>query len=141
MEYINSIKDTVSWLGYKPWKVTFSSDRFTEIYNFAVALIKKGKAYVCACDKAEVSADRAAKKGSKWRNRPVQENLDLFEEMRLGLHAEGSLSLRLKIDPSSENPTLRDPHIYRIRYTPHPHAGDKWCLYPLYDFTHCKCML
>lgn len=69
----------------------------------------------------------------------MEENLRLFEEMKMGLHEEGKLSLRLKIDAGHENPTLRDPHIYRIRYTSHPHCGDKWCIYPLYDFTHCIC--
>ena len=76
---------------------------------------------------------------SPYRNRPIEENLKMFEGMRMGLYEEGKVCLRLKIDYANNNPTLRDPPAYRIRYTPHPHSGNKWCIYPLYDFTHCIC--
>lgn len=136
-EFINSIKDNVKWLGYTPYKVTFASDYFEDLYNFAVELIKKGKAFVCHQSKEEISRDRELMKESPYRNRSVEENIALFEKMRQGRFAEKDACLRLKIDMKHPNTTMRDPVAYRIKYIPHPHVGNKWCIYPIYDFTHC----
>jgi glutaminyl-tRNA synthetase len=142
-EYIDSQADNVAWLGWKPSKVTHSSDYFEELYNLAVELIKRGKAFVCHQTKAdmEVSRDIArSRKGdpnSPWRDRSVEENLAEFDAMRRGMYAEGEATLRMKIDMHHVNPCMWDPVAYRIKYVPHPHAGDAWCIYPSYDFTHC----
>lgn len=98
-----------------------------------------GKAYACFMPKVQASELRKASKPSTYRDTSVEENLKIFQGMRLGLYKENEVCLRAKIDFANPNPTLRDPAIYRIRYTPHPHAGNKWCIYPLYDFTHCIC--
>ena len=138
-EYIINIKKNVEWLGYTPWKVTHASDNFDHLYNFAVQLIKKDKAFVCEQTKAEINEFRSKSLPSPHRNRPVEESLRMFENMRRGMYEEGKVSLRLKIDYKHVNPTMRDPVAYRIKYTPHPHAKDKWCIYPMYDFTHGIC--
>mmetsp|Transcript_10839 Transcript_10839/g.22931 ORF Transcript_10839/g.22931 Transcript_10839/m.22931 type:complete len:694 (+) Transcript_10839:85-2166(+) len=162
-EYIDSLRRDLEWLGWKPEKTTYSSDNFQKLYELAVELIKRGLAYVCDMTKAEMEAQRdLAKKRSsaravgkdpdeefpipsedilpgRSRNTSVERNLKLFEEMRLGLHAEGTLTLRLKMDFESANPNMYDLVAYRIRYTPHPHAGKGWCIYPNYDFTHGIC--
>lgn len=137
MEYINAIKENVEWLGYKPFKVTYSSDYFEELYQFAVQLIKQGDAFVCHQTKEQMSEYRNKELNSPWRDRTVEENLRLFSAMRMGMFDEGKAMLRLKFDMKHKNTTMRDPVAYRIRYTPHPHAGDKWCIYPTYDYTHC----
>ena len=137
MEYIINIEKNVTWLGYKPWKITHASSYFDQLYQFAVELIKKDKAFICEQEKNEMREYRKAGKPSPYRNRPIEESLRIFDEMRRGLYEEGSVSLRLKIDPTHKNPTMRDPVAYRIKYTAHPHVGDKWCIYPVYDFTHC----
>jgi len=136
-EFIDHIKSNVEWLGYKPWKVTASSDYFQELFDFAVQLIKKGKAYVCHQNAEQMSQYRNNKMNSPYRDRSVEENLKLFEHMRQGRFEEGECSLRVKMDMQHENPCMRDFVAYRIRYTPHPHSGDKWCIYPTYDYTHC----
>lgn len=136
-EYIDSIKENCEWLGYKPFKVTYASDYFDDLYRIAVQLIKEGKAYVDDLPKAVISEYRTQKKDSPYRNRTVEENLKLFEQMRQGRFEEKEKCLRLKIDMKHDNPCMRDPVAYRIKYVPHPHAGDKWCIYPTYDFTHC----
>jgi glutaminyl-tRNA synthetase len=119
----------------------FASDYFEALYGYAVELIKRGKAYVCDLSPEETDAYRGAPdkpgRDSPWRNRSVAESLDLFTRMRAGEFPNGARSLRAKIDMASPNIWLRDPLLYRIRHTPHHHAGDKWCLYPLYDFAHC----
>jgi glutaminyl-tRNA synthetase len=119
----------------------FASDYFEALYAYAVELIKKGKAYVDDLSPEETDAYRGAPdrpgKDSPWRNRSIAENLDLFTRMRAGEFPNGARSLRAKIDMASPNIWLRDPLLYRIRHTPHHHAGDKWCIYPLYDFAHC----
>ena len=162
-EYIDSLRRDLEWLGWKPERTTYSSDNFQMLYELAVKLIHKGLAYVCDMTKAEMEAQRdLAKRRSSaravgkdpdveapitspdilpGRNRdtPVERNLKLFEEMKLGLHEEGSLTLRLKMDFESANPNMYDLVAYRIRYTPHPHAGKGWCIYPNYDFTHGIC--
>ena len=119
----------------------FASDYFEELYGYAVELIKKGKAYVDDLTPEETDAYRGSPdkpgKDSPWRNRSTAENLDLFARMRAGEFPNGAKSLRAKIDMASPNIWLRDPLLYRIRHVPHHHAGDKWCVYPLYDFAHC----
>jgi glutaminyl-tRNA synthetase len=119
----------------------FASDYFEQIYLYAVELIKRGRAYVCDLSPEETEAYRGSPdqpgRNSPFRDRPVAENLDLFTRMRAGEFPNGARSLRAKIDMASPNIWLRDPLLYRIRHTPHHHAGDKWCVYPLYDFAHC----
>ena len=119
----------------------FASDYFDALYNYAVELIKRGKAYVCDLTPAETDAYRGApdKPGreSPFRNRTIAENLDLFQRMKAGEYPDGARSLRSKIDMASSNMWLRDPLLYRIRHVAHHHAGDKWCIYPLYDYAHC----
>ncbi len=119
----------------------YASDYFDQIYEYALALIKKGKAYVCDLSPAETDAYRGAPdrpgKDSPYRNRSVEENLDLFARMKSGEFPDGKCSLRAKIDMASPNIWLRDPILYRIRHAAHHHTGDKWCIYPMYDFAHC----
>ncbi|MFZ5494004.1 MAG: glutamine--tRNA ligase [Verrucomicrobiota bacterium] len=119
----------------------FASDYFEELYGYAVELIKRGKAYVCDLSPEETDRYRGAPdqpgKDSPWRNRSVAENLDLFQRMKAGEFPDGARTLRAKIDMASPNVWLRDPLLYRIRHVPHHHAGDKWCIYPLYDYAHC----
>ncbi|CAM9154211.1 unnamed protein product, partial [Hapterophycus canaliculatus] len=149
-EYIDSIREDLEWMGWKPVATTYSSDSFQLLYEMAIKLIEGGKAYVCHQTKDDIfkcreiakvnAANPDANAGdpcSPWRNRPVQESLDLFEKMRTGQLDEGSATLRLKMDMTSPNPNMWDQVAYRIRYIPHPHAGDKWCVYPTYDYTHC----
>jgi glutaminyl-tRNA synthetase len=127
----------VEWLGHKPWKVTYSSDYFGELYRLAVELIKRGKAYVDHQTPEEIEEYREKKLDSPWRNRPIEESLKLFEDMRKGKFEEGKATLRMKMNMQSDNTVMRDLIAYRIKYTPHPHAGDAWCIYPSYDYTHC----
>jgi len=119
----------------------FASDYFEELYGYAIELIKRGKAYVCDLNAEDTEAYRGspdkAGKDSPFRNRSVDENLDLFQRMRAGDFPNGARSLRAKIDMAAPNMWLRDPLLYRIRHVPHHHAGDKWCIYPLYDYAHC----
>jgi glutaminyl-tRNA synthetase len=119
----------------------FASDYFEELYGYALELIKRGKAYVCDLTAEETDRYRGAPdqpgKESPWRNRSVAENLDLFQRMRAGEFPDGARTLRARIDMASPNVWLRDPLLYRIRHVPHHHAGDKWCIYPLYDYAHC----
>ena len=136
-EFIESVKENVNWLGYKPWKVTFASDYLQELYEIAIKLIKKGLAYVDNLTKEQISEYREKKKDSPYRNRTVEENLKLFNMMKQGRFEEKECCLRLKIDMQNANPCMRDPVAYRIKYVPHPHAGSDWCIYPTYDFTHC----
>lgn len=136
-EFIENIKENVSWLGYKPFKITHASDYFEDLYELAIQLIKKGKAYVCHLSKEEGSIYRDQMKDSPYRNRSVEENLELFKQMRQGRFSEKECCLKMKIDMKHPNTAMRDPIAYRIKYASHPHAGDKWCIYPTYDFTHC----
>ncbi len=119
----------------------FASDYFEELYTYALELIKKGKAYVCDLNAEDTETYRGSPekpgKDSPFRNRSVEENLDLFQRMRAGEFPNGARSLRAKIDMTAPNMWLRDPLLYRIRHVPHHHAGDKWCIYPLYDYAHC----
>ncbi len=136
-EFILNIEENVRFLGYEPWKITYASDYFEDLYNLAVSLIQRGKAYVCHLKKDEIHEYRKEKKDSPYRTRSVEENLKLFEDMRNGKFEEKECCLRMKISNSHPNTVMRDPIAYRIKYVPHPHVGDKWCIYPTYDYTHC----
>ena len=139
-EYVNSIKEDVKWLGFNWDNLYFASDYFDEMYKRAVLLIKKGKAYVCDLSQEEIRATRGTLtepgKESPYRNRSIEENLDLFERMKNGEFANGEKVLRAKIDRSSPNVNFRDPVIYRISHNSHHNTGDKWCIYPMYSFAH-----
>jgi len=148
-EFIDALREDVEWLGWTPMKTTFSSDYFQQLYDFAIELIKKGKAYVCHQTKEDIDASRLICRAkmadpsapgdpnSPWRNRSVEENLKEFEKMRAGLYSASEATLRMKIDMTHPNPNMWDFVAYRIRYIAHPHAGDAWCIYPTYDYTHC----
>jgi len=142
VDYVHAIEKDVSWLGFK-WQgeVRYSSNYFEQLYAYAVELIENGKAYVCELDAEQTREYRgtltAPGKDSPFRNRSVAENLDLFARMRAGEFEEGSMMLRAKIDMASPNMKMRDPVIYRIRFAHHHQTGDAWCIYPMYDFTHC----
>ena len=161
-EYIDSLQRDVKWMGWVPEKVTYSSENFQILYNFAVLLIQKNLAYVCDFDKATVEKQRdlasrraqARNRGEdpeivaplqpelipgKNRMRSIEENLKLFDQMKKGYFQEGAYTLRLRMDFDSSNPNMYDLMAYRIKYTPHPHVGDGWCIYPTYDYTHCIC--
>ena len=139
-EYVQSIKEDVEWLGGKWDELYFASNYFDEMYNRAVLLIKKGLAYVCDLTPEEAKEYRGTLtepgKESPYRNRTVEENLDLFERMKNGEFADGEKVLRAKIDMASPNMNMRDPIIYRIAHAHHHNTGDKWCIYPMYDFAH-----
>ena len=141
-EYVDSIIRDVKWLGFD-WedRLYYASDYYEQLYQYAVQLIKEGKAYVCSLSAAEIRDYRGTLtepgKESPYRNRSVEENLDLFERMRAGEFEEGTHVLRAKIDMASPNITMRDPVMYRIRREPHYRTGNKWCIYPMYDFAHC----
>ncbi len=140
-EYVESIIEDVRWLGFD-WegRLFYASDYFDQLYEWAVQLIKAGKAYVCDLTGEEVRQHRGTLtepgKDSPYRNRTVEENLDLFERMRAGEFPDGARTLRAKIDMASPNLNLRDPVMYRILHAEHHRTGDKWCIYPMYDFTH-----
>ena len=140
VEYVNSIKEDVQWLGFDWNNLFFASDYFDEMYNRAILLIKKGKAYVCDLSPEEMREYRGTLtepgKDSPYRNRTIEENLDLFERMKNGEFKDGEKVLRAKIDMSSPNINFRDPIIYRIAHASHHNTGDKWCIYPMYCFAH-----
>ena len=139
-EYVDSIEADVKWLGFQWDNLFYASDYFDKMYECAVELIKKGKAFVCDLNAEEIKAHRGTLtepgKESPYRNRTVEENLALFEEMKAGKYADGEKVLRAKIDMSSPNINMRDPVIYRIAHATHHNTGDKWCIYPMYDFAH-----
>ena len=142
-EFVESIKADVAWLGFSWGALTHASDYFEQIYQYAVDLIKNDKAYVCSLDAEQMRISRGtlteAGTNSPYRDRSVEENLYLFQRMRAGEFADGEHIVRLKIDMASPNINLRDPAIYRIRHITHQRTGDAWCIYPMYDFTHCIC--
>ena len=142
-EYVSAIQADIEWLGFQWSDITFASDHFEEIYQYAVDLISEGKAYVCSLSPEEIRVTRGTLKepgvDSPFRARSVAENIDLFKRMRDGEFKEGEHVVRLKIDMSSPNINLRDPVIYRIIHASHHRTGDDWCIYPMYDFTHCIC--
>ena len=141
-EYVEAIKEDIRWLGFD-WedRLFYASDYFDQLYEYAVQLIKDGKAYVCDLSPDEIREYRGTLtepgKESPYRTRSIEENLDLFERMRAGEFKEGEHVLRAKIDMASPNLNLRDPVMYRILWATHHRTGDKWCIYPMYDFTHC----
>ena len=141
IEYVDSIKEDVKWLGFD-WedREFYASDYFEQLYEFAVILIRKGKAYVCDMSAEEMSESRGTPtrpgRENPYRNRTIEENLDLFTRMRAGEFPDGAKVLRAKVDMASPNMHMRDPVIYRILHTSHHRTGDKWCIYPMYDFAH-----
>ncbi|KAI8897078.1 tRNA synthetases class I, catalytic domain-containing protein [Globomyces pollinis-pini] len=143
-EYFTAIKDTVEWLGFSPYKITYSSDHFQKLYELAVHLIKIDKAYVCFCTGEEIHEHRGGEsKGPRTacvhRDRPIKESLAEFENMKAGKYEEGIATLRMKMDLQNPNPQFWDLVAYRVLYTPHHRTADKWCIYPTYDYTHCLC--
>jgi len=142
IEYVESIKADVRWLGYD-WgdRLQHASDYFEQLYEYAIALIKMNKAYVCSLNSEEIKAYRGTLRepgqNSPYRERSVEENLDLFARMKAGEYADGEHVLRAKISMASPNINMRDPIIYRIKNATHHNTGDKWCIYPMYDFCHC----
>ena len=142
IEYVESIKEDVRWLGFD-WddRMYYASDYFEKMYEYAVELIRIGKAYVCDLSADEIRDSRGTLtspgKESPYRNRPAAENMDLFERMRAGEFPDGSRTLRAKIDMTSGNMNMRDPVMYRILHTDHHRTGNRWCIYPMYDFAHC----
>jgi len=143
-EYIDAIREDVRWLG-ADWedREFYASDYFEQLYQWAVQLIRMGKAYVCDLSADEIREYRGTLtqpgRNSPYRDRSVEENLDLFARMRAGEFPDGSRTLRAKIDMAHPNLNMRDPVMYRILHVPHPHVGDKWCIYPTYDWAHGQC--
>jgi glutaminyl-tRNA synthetase len=141
VEYVESIQEDIRWLGFD-WgdRLYFASDYFEQLYDYAVMLIKQGKAFVCDLSPEEISEYRGTftrpGRNSPYRDRSVEENLDLFERMRAGEFEDGARTLRAKIDMASPNINMRDPVIYRIMHEPHHRTGDEWCIYPMYDYAH-----
>nr|XP_056709605.1 glutamine--tRNA ligase [Euleptes europaea] len=133
-KYFTAIRDIVEWLGYTPHAVTHASDYFDQLYAWAVDLIRRGHAYVCHQKVEEIKGHNPPP--SPWRDRPIEESLLLFEDMRKGKFGEGEATLRMKLVMEDGK---MDPVAYRIKYTPHHRSGDKWCIYPTYDYTHCLC--
>ena len=139
-EYCDSIKEDVRWLGFDWNALYFASDYFDQLYAWAQELIRRGKAYVCELTPEQIREYRGnfytPGKESPWRNRPAEESLDLLERMKRGEFKEGERVLRAKIDMNHKNMNMRDPLIYRIKHVSHHRTGDKWCIYPMYDFAH-----
>ncbi len=140
VEYVDSIKEDVKWLGFEWANELYASDYFDIIYAFAMNLIRKGLAYVDDSSPEEIAAQKGTPtepgKGNEYRNRSIEENLRLFEEMKAGKYPDGAKVLRAKVDLASPNMHLRDPLMYRIKHASHHRTGDKWCIYPMYDFAH-----
>jgi len=139
-EYVDSIKDDVRWLGFEWKNELYASDYFPQLYEFAITLIKKGLAYVDDSTSEEIAAMKGTTtepgSDSPYRNRSIEENLDLFERMKKGEFPDGSRTLRAKVDMSSPNMLMRDPVLYRIKHAHHHRTGDEWCIYPMYDMAH-----
>jgi glutaminyl-tRNA synthetase len=143
VEYVDSIREDVKWLGFQWAGEYYASDYFDQLYEWAIVLIKKGKAYVCDLSSEEISSMRGTPNvpaiPSPYRNRPVEENLNLFLRMHDGEFPDGSRTLRAKVDLASPNMQMRDPVMYRILHTDHHRTGNKWCIYPMYDYAHGQC--
>ncbi|NLX41255.1 MAG: glutamine--tRNA ligase/YqeY domain fusion protein [Bacteroidales bacterium] len=143
VEYVDSIKEDIKWLGFEWANELYASDYFEQLYEWAIVLIKKGLAYVDDQTQEEIRETRGTIStpgiDSPWRNRSVEENLRLFEEMREGKYAEGDKVLRAKIDMAHPNMLMRDPLMYRIIHASHHRTGNKWCIYPMYDYAHGQC--
>lgn len=136
-EFIEGIKYDVTWMGFKWWKITHTSDYFHQLYDFAIELIKNDLAYVCHHTKAEIAEMRKSRTPSKWRNRPAAESLREFELMKCGYYSPSEATLRLKMDYLNDNPNMHDQIAYRVIYNEHPRTKDEWCIYPTYDYSHC----
>ncbi|MDA3614500.1 glutamine--tRNA ligase/YqeY domain fusion protein [Polluticaenibacter yanchengensis] len=140
VEYVDSIKEDIKWLGFEWANEFYASDYFDKLYEFAIVLIKKGLAYVDDSTAEEIAKQKGTPTepgtGNVYRNRTVEENLELFQNMRDGKYADGEKVLRAKIDLANPNMHMRDPLLYRIKHVPHHRTGDKWCIYPMYDFAH-----
>lgn len=140
-EYVNAMIEDINWLGFTPTNVYHASDYFNTLYDYAIKLIKDKKAYVCKLSSEGIAESKGTPTrpgtDSPYRNSPIETNLDLFERMKNGEFEDGSMCLRAKIDMSSPNMHMRDPIIYRIKHEAHHRTGDKWCIYPMYDFAHC----
>nr|HPK30420.1 glutamine--tRNA ligase [Bacteroidales bacterium] len=143
VEYVDSIKEDIKWLGFEWANEFYASDYFEQLYQWAILLIKKGLAYVDDQTQEEIRITRGTIStpgvDSPWRNRSVEENIRLFQEMREGKYAEGDKVLRAKIDMSHPNMLMRDPLMYRIIHASHHRTGDQWCIYPMYDYAHGQC--
>ncbi len=139
-EYVDSIKEDVQWLGFQWDGIYFASDYFQQLYDLAVQLIKDGKAYICSLSPEETREYRggwdSVGQDSPYRDRSIDENLDLFQRMKAGEFSDGEHTLRAKIDMASANMNMRDPAMYRIKHVHHHRTGDQWCIYPMYDFAH-----
>ena len=139
VEFVDAIQEDIHWLGYDWAEFHYASDYFEQMYQYAVELIKKGLAYVCQLSAEEMSANRGdvnTPAVSPYRDRPIEESLDLFQRMKNGEFPDGAMTLRVKIDLASGNFNMRDPAIYRIKHMRHHRTGDTWCIYPMYDFAH-----
>ncbi|MBE5817104.1 MAG: glutamine--tRNA ligase/YqeY domain fusion protein [Clostridiales bacterium] len=140
VEYVDAIEEDIRWLGFNWAGKYYASDYFKQMYDYAVELIKKGKAYVCSLSADEITQTRGTLTTPgvecEERNRSVEENLELFERMKNGEFPDGSMTLRAKIDMASPNMNMRDPVMYRIKHVEHHHVGDEWCIYPMYDWAH-----
>jgi len=134
--YIDSIIEDVKWLGFEPYKITYTSDYFDRLYEYAIKLIENDKCYVCELDSESISNGRKECLDSPYRNRPINESLKLFKEMAEGKHLPGSMVLRMKCDMKSPNPNMRDMVAYRIIFEDHHRTGNKCKVYPSYDFSH-----
>ncbi|MCB0511904.1 MAG: glutamine--tRNA ligase, partial [Bacteroidetes bacterium] len=138
--FVDSIKEDVQWLGFKWENIFYASDYFEQLYQFAIQLIQQGDAYICDLSAEELAKQKGSLtepgQNSPYRNRSIDENLTLFEQMRAGKFKEGEKTLRAKIDMASPNMIMRDPLLYRIKFAHHHKTGDKWCIYPMYDFAH-----
>ena len=126
-------------MGYEYSEVTYASDYFDDLYELALELIRRGYAYVCHQTGEEIAESREHHIDSPWRDRPIKENLREFERMKQGKYAESESTLRMKQDMQSPNSAMWDHVAYRVKFEVHPHVGDKWCIYPSYDFAHCLC--
>ncbi len=139
VEFVDAIQEDIRWLGYEWAEFRYASDYFEQMYQFAEELIQKGLAYVCHLTAEEMSANRGdinTPAVSPWRDRPMEESLDLFRRMRAGEFPDGAMTLRAKIDLASGNFNMRDPAIYRIKHMAHHRTGNQWCIYPMYDYAH-----
>lgn len=139
LEFINEIKENVSWMGFTPSRVTFASDNYGRIYDLTLKLINMGKAYVCFLNRAEAKEFRDSLKPSPYREQTIEQTHEYFEKMKSGYYKEGEAVLRARIQADHIDPLMRDPVLYRIMYTPHPVTASEWCIYPMYDYTHPLC--
>lgn len=136
-KFVSKIKENIDWLGFKPSKITYTSDYFDALYDLGVKLLETGNGYICELSGDEISEYRTSKKDSPWKNRSVEENLYLFQGMKMGKYSEGKYTMRMKGDFNNPNSCMWDLVFFRNIMRSHPRTGDKWCLYPSYDFSHC----